>query len=621
MEISNAGYTRSSRVVGSCKRIGDQPEVSESSAAAQSAFEKAQKKTKALLVTSIKSDLVHLITECQTPKEIWDKLKVRFERDTVANKLFLKQKFFSLKMKECESLDEHFRRMKEITDQLAAIKAPIPEDEHIVALLLSLPRSYNTLITALTTKGDDLNLAKVHQALLSEEEKRTQQKCKSSGSGIDRGETALQHDKSSRKPIKCFGCGQENHVIRNCPQKKKGQQESRGRFGNPSKHKASPADTDAGKNEDYGGNVFAVGLIAAEEINGWIIDSGASQHMTANRDILANYCEFPEPEPVALGDGRSVFAYGSGQVNITMILGKREKDQQKSVLTKVLYVPKLAINLFSARAAALKGKVVQFGHTLCWIKDSKGKVVARGQLVGNIYRLDCKVSQSESQASFVNETGNKMDLWHQRMAHLNVGQMKTMASKELVTGANIPATGKLTFCEACAEGKSHRAPFKPVGEIHTTKRLELVHSDVAGPMKTESFGGAKYFVTFIDDYSRCVTVYPMKQKSEVLSKFKEWEAAVTNETDCKIKTLRTDNGGEYTSTEFEDFLRDKGIRHETTHTIFSSAKWSSRAHEPNTSRSSSFHDFACRSIQGLLGRSCLHNSVYTKSGPLRQQLG
>ena len=171
------------------------PEVSESSAAAQSAFEKAQKKTKALLVTSIKSDLVHLITECQTPKEIWDKLKERFERDTVANKLFLKQKFFSLKMKECESLDEHFRRMKEITDQLAAIKAPIPEDEHIVALLLSLPRSYNTLITALTTKGDDLNLAKVHQALLSEEEKRTQQKCKSSGSGIDRGETALQHDK------------------------------------------------------------------------------------------------------------------------------------------------------------------------------------------------------------------------------------------------------------------------------------------------------------------------------------------------------------------------------------------------------------------------------------------
>ena len=73
-------------------------ESGSSNASAQSAFAKAQMKTKALLVTSINSDLVHLITECQTAKEIWDKLKERFERNTVANKLFLKQKFFSLKM-------------------------------------------------------------------------------------------------------------------------------------------------------------------------------------------------------------------------------------------------------------------------------------------------------------------------------------------------------------------------------------------------------------------------------------------------------------------------------------------------------------------------------------------
>jgi transposase InsO family protein len=149
------------------------------------------------------------------------------------------------------------------------------------------------------------------------------------------------------------------------------------------------------------------------------------------------------------------------------------------------------------------------------------------------------------------------------MAHLNAGQMKIMASKELITGTDIPGTGKLSFCEACAEGKAHRAPFKPVGEIKSTRRLELVHSDVAGPMKTESFGGAKYFVTFIDDYSRCVTVYPMKYKFEVLEKFKKCEAAVTNQAECMIKTLRTDNG-EYTSTEFQDFLKEKGIRHETT---------------------------------------------------------
>ena len=73
-------------------------------------------------------------------------------------------------------------------------------------------------------------------------------------------------------------------------------------------------------------------------------------------------------------------------------------------------------------------------------------------------------------------------------------------------------------------------------------------SDVVGPMKNESFGSTKYFVTFIDDYSRCVTVYQIKHKSELLERFKEWEAAVTNQAECKIKTLRTDNGDEYSST-------------------------------------------------------------------------
>ena len=84
-----------------------------------------------------------------------------------------------------------------------------------------------------------------------------------------------------------------------------------------------------------------------------------------------------------------------------------------------------------------------------------------------------------------------------------------------------------------------------MGEVQSKKILELVHSDVAGPMKTESLGGARYFVTFIDDFSRCVTVYPITQKSGVLDKFKECEAVVINRADCKIKTLWTDNEGEY----------------------------------------------------------------------------
>ena len=68
-------------------------------------------------------------------------------------------------------------------------------------------------------------------------------------------------------------------------------------------------------------------------------------------------------------------ALGTGEICATMLLGPKKKDERKSTMTKVLYVPMLAANLFSARAAAMKGKVVQLGHTLCWIKDSRGKDV------------------------------------------------------------------------------------------------------------------------------------------------------------------------------------------------------------------------------------------------------
>jgi len=86
-----------------------------------------------------------------------------------------------------------------------------------------------------------------------------------------------------------------------------------------------------------------------------------------------------------------------------------------------------------------------------------------------------------------------------------------------------------------------------VGEIRSTRILQLIHSDVCGPMHTESVGGCRYFVTFIDDYSRCCRVYFMRNKSDTFDKFKEFEARATNSCGKKIGILRTDNGGEYLS--------------------------------------------------------------------------
>ena len=109
-----------------------------------------------------------------------------------------------------------------------------------------------------------------------------------------------------------------------------------------------------------------------------------------------------------------------------------------------------------------------------------------------------------------------------------------------------------------------RKPFKPLTHPQSKKKLELVHSDVCGPLQAESIGGSRYFVTFIDDYSRCVSVYFIKHKTEVFEKFKLFEAMVTKECGEPIMKLRTDNGGEYVSKDFQAYLASKGIEHQLT---------------------------------------------------------
>ena len=91
-----------------------------------------------------------------------------------------------------------------------------------------------------------------------------------------------------------------------------------------------------------------------------------------------------------------------------------------------------------------------------------------------------------------------------------------------------------------------------------------VHSDVCGKLNTKSLGGAEYFLTFIDDSTRYVWVYPLKHKDEVFHKFLEWKSPVEKSSGRKLKVFRTDNGGEFTSTKFKNYLKSEGVRHERT---------------------------------------------------------
>ena len=194
-------------------------------------------------------------------------------------------------------------------------------------------------------------------------------------------------------------------------------------------------------------------------------------------EILYNYKEFETPEPVGLGDGCTVSALGSGKVKVVSQLYHNKKVA--GWMTDVLYVPKLTSNLFSINAATLKGNVRSFGHKYCWIRNKKRKLIGTGSPMGKLYMFNCEVLNSPADKATVageTEGSSKINLWHQRLAHVNVKQLQQLVKNS--EGADLQPEGKINFCEACVHGKMYRLPHTANYAVDNAVRVEE-------PMTTE----------------------------------------------------------------------------------------------------------------------------------------
>ena len=116
-----------------------------------------------------------------------------------------------------------------------------------------------------------------------------------------------------------------------------------------------------------------------------------------------------------------------------------------------------------------------------------------------------------------------------------------------------------SVCQGCEKGKNTNKTF-PSSESKEKGILEVIHSNVCGPMSSSSLSGYVYYVSFIDDFSRKTWVYFLKSKDEVFSKFKDFKALIENHIEKKIKTFRSYNDEEFTSDEFKELCRESGIK-------------------------------------------------------------
>src|SRR3954462_13136592 len=215
-------------------------------------------------------------------------------------------------------------------------------------------------------------------------------------------------------------------------------------------------------------------------------------------------------------------------------------DGQVRTLSNVRHVPDMRENLLSL--GALEAQGFRFSGEGEVIKVSRGSMtVLKGERVANLYRMKGSIIDGDASVSTKKEDTTR--LWHMRLGHISERGLQLLHKKGALS---IIKSCKLDLCEFCILGRQRRVSFS-TSEHRSKGLLDLIQTDVWGPSPVASIGSAKYFVTFIDDFSRKMWTLFLKHKSEVFQKFNERKTMVEKQRGCKVKALRSDNGSEFTS--------------------------------------------------------------------------
>ncbi|WVZ70280.1 hypothetical protein U9M48_018957 [Paspalum notatum var. saurae] len=283
----------------------------------------------------------------------------------------------------------------------------------------------------------------------------------------------------------------------------------------------------------------------------WIMDSGCSRHMTGHRKWFSSLNPVSTKEYITFGDNGQGKVLGVGSVSLSAKLSLRE----------VAFVRNLGFNLDSVSQLLNEGFEVHFKKGACRVLDDEETLVCSLLPFGQVFRVDL-TSISGPARCLVASPSVDIWKWHRRLGHLSFDLLVRLSSMGLIRGLPKFRAEKDLVCHPGHHGKMVAASYIPVSQVMTFYLGEPLYMDTAGPARVASVNGKWYVLVVVDDFSRFSWVFFMEFKDEAFGFVRDLVLRLRNESHKAMRAIRSDNGGEFRNSNFENFCVDLGLEHQ-----------------------------------------------------------
>lgn len=507
---------------------------------------------KAIIYSAMTREEIQKSGHSESAGLLWLKIKENHEGLEIDQRNVSLSEFMQFSYNKGEHITAYCGRFEMVLAKTIATGVPLDESLKFHVFRNNLPKDIKQLANFWMMANPDGKIASLMTSLKLQHHLDKREATNNSVALFGSNKSKKEHDKNNSKNNErdnergnngkyCTHCKKKGHLVNDCwTLKRKEAKQNDQSLPGPSKRSA----------------LSVLDKIAMTK-HDWIIDSGASWHMTSNKDLLSDYEDLDEPREITIGDGKEIFARGKGKFSFKS--GKFEGD-----LFDVMWVPGLSENLLSVGHATKRGNRVEFGKSEAIFSNKFGVCLKGRKILGNLFVVELEPQQTTKLSCGSSNMANvSIDEWHKRFAHSSTGMIKSLVRQSAVDGLKINNVSSEN-CADCVMGKITRASHPSRSSIKADENCAILHIDTCGPFEPDSLGGSRYFVLAVEEYSNYKLIEFVSSKSEIADVVKLMINRVQLESKRPVKMILTDNGTEFINSNLKIFLLNEGIIHEKT---------------------------------------------------------